>query len=241
MCGRYNLITDALALVEAFQIIGTDLEAVTGCLGDTDMRLYNISPSKPGALPEQLHRAPILRIQDDKLECLHAVWPLVPKWAKGIVPKYATANARAESLATARSYQHAWSHRQRCIVPATGFYEWQVEAEATPKQPYNIHIQGQAVFAMAGLWESSSDGKQTIESFTIITTQANELMARVHNTNFRMPVILSPAMYKSWLIGSDQAAESCLQPYPSNLMSAYKISTRVNNPGFNDPACLQPL
>ena len=246
MCGRYNLITDAQALVDAFQIIGTDLdllglEKLQAEIGGSEIKLYNISPSKPGEAFEKLHKAPIIRLRDDSLECLNAVWPLVPKWAKGIVPKYATANARAESLATANSYKYAWTHRQRCLVPATGFYEWQVEAEGAPKQPYNIQLKQQPIFAMAGLWEYSSDGNHAIESFTIVTTKANPLMARIHNTKFRMPVILSPALYKTWLSGSEKAAESCIQSYPDKQMSAYKISTRVNNPGFSEPECIKPL
>lgn len=235
MCGRYNIITDAQALVDAFQIVSSDLD-----FSAVDTKQYNISPSKVGAAPADMHKAPIIRMYDGKAQCINAVWPLVPQWAKGQIPKYATANARAESMKTANSYKHAWSHQQRCLVPASGFYEWQVQEEG-PKQPYHIQVKGQPVFAMAGLWESSSDGNQTVESFTIVTTDANGLMAEIHNSKQRMPVILSPALYKTWLEGSSTAAESCVKSLPDSQLQAHKISRKVNNPQYNEEDILAPM
>ena len=195
MCGRYNIITNAQGLYDAFKILSSELNF------DFSTVNYNIHPSPPEADESKIVTAPIVRYVSNHYEAIPAVWPLIPKWAKGKVSKYSTANARAETLATTKSYQHAWQSGQRCLVPATGFYEWQVVEGQKHKQPYNIKLKEQSVFAMAGLWETSIDPatNKSIDSFTIITTDANPLMAKIHNTKKRMPVIVDPADYSNWL------------------------------------------
>lgn len=235
MCGRYNIITSAQGLYDAFKILCSDLNF------DFARVNYNIHPSPPGAEGDKVVTAPIIRYVSDRYEAIPAVWPLIPKWAKGKVSKYNTANARAETLATTKSYQHAWNHGQRCLVPATGFYEWQVVEGKKNKQPYNIKIKVAPVFAMAGLWETSTDPdtNQSVDSFTIITTDANLLMAKIHNTKKRMPVIVSPDDYANWLAGKND--ESIITAYPEEKMLAYKVSTAVNNPQFNDESCIKEI
>jgi len=237
MCGRYNIVTNAQALYDAFNIISSELDF---SFFETS---YNLSPSPPGASTDKLTFAPIVRCNHSGCEALPAVWPLIPRWAKGMVSKYSTANAKAETLYSTKSYQYAWQHAHRCLVPATGFYEWQVIEGKKQKQPYNIKLAQQTVFAMAGLWEASTnpETEQTVESFTIITTQANPMMAKIHNTKERMPVIISPENYRAWLNGSADDAESLLKSYPENKMKAYKVSTYVNNPNNNDEKCIQKL
>jgi putative SOS response-associated peptidase YedK len=237
MCGRYNIATSAQGLYDAFRIISGELDF------SFFKANYNVHPSPPGATESQLVQAPIIRSTNSSYEALPAVWPLIPAWAKGMVSKYSTANAKAETLQTTRSYQHAWKHAQRCLVPATGFYEWQVVAGQKHKQPYNIGIARHPIFAMAGLWEESFNPEtaQKIESFTIITTTANPLMATIHNTKERMPVLVAPEQYQLWLRGSSSEAEALLNPYPEAAMTAYKVSTYVNNPHNNDEKCLQKL
>lgn len=237
MCGRYNIITNAQGLYDAFKIISSELDF------NFFEQNYNIHPSPAGAHKEQLVRAPIIRSIDSNCEALPAVWPLIPKWAKGTVSKYSTANAKAETLNSTKSYQHAWKNAQRCLVPATGFYEWQVVAGQKQKQPYNIQLTHYPVFAMAGLWETSlnPETQEAIESFTIITTQANPLMAKIHNTKERMPVIVSPKNYQAWLQGSSAEAASLLKTFPETEMKAYKVSTYVNNPHNNDAKCVSKL
>jgi putative SOS response-associated peptidase YedK len=235
MCGRYNIITSAQGLYDAFKILSGDLNF------DFTTVNYNIHPSPPAADGNKLVTAPIIRFISDNYEAIPAIWPLIPKWAKGKVSKYSTANARAESLATTKSYKQAWENGQRCLVPATGFYEWQVVEGQKNKQPYNITLLDFPVFAMAGLWELSTDSetKHSVNSFTIITTDANPLMARIHNTKKRMPVIVDPSDYANWLNGKND--EKILTAYPEEKMIAYKVSTAVNNPQFNDASCIKAI
>ena len=237
MCGRYNIATNAQGLYDAFKILSSalDFSFVT--------TNYNVHPSPPDANETKLVTAPIIRFVDEKLEALPAVWPLIPKWANGRVTKYSTANAKSETLTTTRSYQGAWKQGHRCLVPATGFYEWQVVEGQRNKQPYNIQITNSPVFAMAGLWEESinPDTQQSVQSFTIITTSANPLMAEIHNTKKRMPVIISPANYSAWLTGNTEEGAELLSPFPAAEMQAYKVSTAVNNPYFNELSCIDKL
>lgn len=237
MCGRYNIVTSAQGLYDAFKIISNELDF------SFFESSYNVHPSPPGASADRLVRAPIIRSSDSSYEALPAVWPLIPKWAKGTVSKYSTANAKAETLDSTKSYQHAWNHAQRCLVPATGFYEWQVVAGEKQKQPYNIQLTQQPIFAMAGLWEASvnPETQQTVESFTIVTTQANPLMAKIHNTKERMPVLVAPKDYLIWLQGSSTDAGRLLKPYSETGMTAYKVATYVNNPHHNDEKCIKEL
>ncbi len=235
MCGRYNIITSAQGLYDAFKILSSELNFEFSTVN------YNIHPSPPDADESKIVTAPIVRYVSDQYEALPAVWPLIPKWAKGKVSKYSTANAKAETLATTKSYQHAWNNGQRCLVPATGFYEWQVVEGQKHKQPYNIKLREQPVFAMAGLWEQSTDPatNKSIDSFTIITTDANPMMAEIHNTKKRMPVIVDPAEYKNWLKG--ESDKDMLTAYPENKMLAYRISTAVNNPNNNSADCIKEI
>ncbi|MGD8571295.1 MAG: SOS response-associated peptidase [Gammaproteobacteria bacterium] len=235
MCGRYNIISSAQALHDAFEIISDDLDFSFVSVN------YNVHPTVAGADKSHWITPPIVRFFDGKYEALAAVWPLVPVWAKGEVPKYSTANAKAENVTKTKSYQHAWKHNQRCLIPATGFYEWQVVEGQKHKQPYNITLKSQTVFAMAGIWEQSANPKtgDKVTSFSILTTHANALMAEIHNTRQRMPVILSPDKYKSWLDVSADEAQFYCQPFPAEQMSAYKVSTHVNNPNNNDKQCIE--
>ncbi|MCI0504895.1 MAG: SOS response-associated peptidase [Gammaproteobacteria bacterium] len=237
MCGRYNIVTSAQGLYDAFKIISSELNF------GFFVSSYNVHPSPPAATADQLVTAPIIRAHNSGYEALPAVWPLIPAWAKGAVTKYSTANAKAETLDSARSYQHAWKHAQRCLIPATGFYEWQVIAGQKQKQPYNIKLARQPVFAMAGLWESTikPENESKIDSFTIITTQANPLMAKIHNTKERMPVIIAPDNYLLWLNGTITEAERLLKPYPETEMTADMVTTYVNNPNNNDEKCIEKI
>jgi putative SOS response-associated peptidase YedK len=151
-------------------------------------------------------------------------------------------NARAETVAEKNSFKSAFRKR-RCLIPADGFYEWRKnEAGSGPKQPYYIKLETYIPYAFAGLWESweGEDGRK-IHSTTIITTEANELVGEIHH---RMPVILSPESYSTWLDTSIQEPEELmglLHPYPSEQMEAYPVSTHVNRPSNDDPECVEPV
>jgi putative SOS response-associated peptidase YedK len=220
MCGRYNLITDAEALVDFFEIEHTlfDLSALEP--------RYNIAPSQD---------VPIVRDTGKGRELVLARWGLVPHWSKDAKPKYSTINARAETVAEKPTYREAF-RRKRCLIPATGFYEWKQTSGG--KSPHHIHIPAQSVFAFAGLWDHWDKEGAGFESCSIIVTSANETMQPIHD---RMPVILNQAQYNIWLAADHfnrAQLESLLVPYTGELKT-YPVRRLVNSPKNDDPRCIE--
>ncbi|MBL6950362.1 MAG: SOS response-associated peptidase [Bacteroidales bacterium] len=145
-------------------------------------------------------------------------------------------NAKAETIDERPAYRNAFKKR-RCLVPADGFYEWKKNGN---KIPYWIILKNGDPFAMAGIWEKwvSSDG-EIIHSFSIITTEPNELMAPIHD---RMPVILLPETEKMWLDDTnEEVLKGLLKPYPADLMRAFPISTLVNSPKNDSQSIIKPI
>lgn len=139
------------------------------------------------------------------------------------------ANARAESVDERPAFRNAFRQR-RCLVPASGFYEWQNIGRT--KQPWYIQPADDALFALAGLvllWQGE-------RSVTLITTAPNELMRGIHD---RMPVLVAPADYGAWLESPDPSA--LLRPYPAGAMHAHKVHPRVNKPANDDPGLVTPF
>lgn len=222
MCGRFALDDDGTAVQAHFELTEKPQLAPR----------YNIAPTQPVAAVGQ--RA------DGERGLTHFTWGLIPSWAKD--PKIGSKmiNARAETAAEKPSFRAAYK-RRRCLVPMTGFYEWQKQADGR-KQPQYIHPAGEGkLFAVAGLWErwQSDDGSEIL-SCTLLTTNPNELLAPIHN---RMPVILDPADYDVWLDVEAPltAVASLLKPYDPDRMAYYPVSTTVNSPRHDDPICIQPL
>jgi putative SOS response-associated peptidase YedK len=175
MCGRFTHMFTWRQLWKLYQS-GTAIPA-------TDLKAsYNVAPSQ---------EVPALRHVDDETEGVMLRWGLVPFFARGVPPKYSTINARVETIETAPSYRGPWKRGQRCMLLASGFYEWHIKEDGT-KQPYYITVADQELFGFAGLWDRSeaADGA-AIESATIITMPANLLMAEIHNGRARMPAILA--------------------------------------------------
>lgn len=201
---------------------------------------YNVAPSQ---------QVPVIRqLNSEGREAILMRWGLIPPWAKGLPQKYSTHIATVERMKSAPFYRNAWRRAQRCLIPANAFYEWQSVPGQNQKQPYYIQITdpdylvGGGQFGFAGLWESSRrDDGEVIESFTIITMPANAFMAEIHNSKKRMPLIVPKEAYQAWLAGSEEQADHCLVPYPDNILEAYPVSTYVNNPGHNEPKCIEPL
>lgn len=191
---------------------------------------YNVAPTTA---------VPVVREREGERTCELIRWGLVPFWAKGIPPKLSTINARVETIATAATYRTPWKRGQRCILPATGFYEWQVRESG--KQPWYIHLANQSVFGLAGLWDASvaADGS-VLESCTIITMPANPFMAEIHNSKARMPAILRREDHDAWLAGDAAAALDCVQPYAESQMLAHTVSTAVNSPRNNLARLIEP-
>ena len=221
MCGRFYLDAPREQLLGHFQLDDTDIPEL--------LPRYNIAPSQDIAAVRQ-------GAGGRELAMLH--WGLIPSWAKGENPPYRMINTRAETVATKPAFRSAFRQR-RCLIPASGFYEWQAGADG--KQPYCIRPADESLFAFAGLWEhwEGKDGK-VVESCTILVTEPNELLAPIHD---RMPVILDPMDYTAWLDPQQDdpvTLSALLQSYPADLMWAYPVSRRVNNPTNNDFACIEP-
>jgi putative SOS response-associated peptidase YedK len=196
---------------------------------------YNIAPTQ---------QVPIMRIENGSPAAAMVRWGLIPSFAHGAPGKFTTINARLETFETAASFRRAWQRGQRCIQPASGFYEWHLDAEGR-KTPYLVTLADQEVFGFAGLWDWSvrEDGV-VIESCTHITMPANELMADIHNGGShpqRMPAILRRADHEAWLEGSPAEARAALAPYPADLMVAHPVSTRVNSVRNNGPDLIEPI
>lgn len=219
MCGRYNLISDADAVVDFFK---------TANRLDIQPR-YNIAPSQD---------APVVRANESGRELALMRWGLVPHWAKDRKFSYHTINARAETVASKPAFREPFRHH-RCLVPATGFYEWKSLVDG--KQPFNIRIGEGKLFAFAGLWDHWDKGAEPpLDSFSIIVTDANEAIKPLHE---RMPVILHPHAYDLWLdpaIQDPARLQPLLRPCPAGWVNAYPVSRRVNSPANDDPACLEP-
>lgn len=164
-------------------------------------------------------------------------WGLVPSWADDLAIGNRMINARAESVAAKPAYRRAFKTR-RCLIAADGFYEWQKTGRQ--KQPYYIRLKSDRPFGFAGLWETWSKGDAPVESCSIITTNANELVMPIHD---RMPVIIPPEAYELWLSPGNQEIEvlqSLLLPYPAAEMTAYPVGTRVNSPAYRGSDCIEP-
>jgi putative SOS response-associated peptidase YedK len=225
MCGRFTLTTPAQRLADQFDISG-ELPDLTPS--------YNIAPTQKIAA--------VAANAEGERKLGRLQWGLVPRWSKDPEIGGKMINARAETVAEKNSFKSAFKKR-RCLVLADGFYEWaRNESGSGPKQPYYIRLETGTPYAFAGLWESweGEDGRK-IHSTTIITTEANELVGETHH---RMPVILSPESYSTWLDTSIQEPEELmglLAPYPSDQMEAYPVSTHVNRPSNDDPECVEPV
>jgi putative SOS response-associated peptidase YedK len=220
MCGRYVLAIDPQLVQQEF-----NLSEVPQFLPR-----FNVAPTQtmPVITNERPDRVSMFR------------WGLIPSWSKDISVGSRMINARADSVDVKPSFRTALKKR-RCIVPATGFYEWRIEADGKGKQPLYIHLADQPLFGLAGLWEfwKSPEGEM-IHTYTIITTDANDFMEQFHN---RMPVILPRDAYSTWLTPDEMpgsAARELLVPY-TGAMTAYEVSKMVNKPAVDAPECIAPL
>ncbi len=187
---------------------------------------YNVAPT---------HEMPIIRRtkEGEGREMAIARWGLIPHWAKDMKSAYSTINARSETAASKPTFREAFKKR-RCCVPADGFYEWQRDGK--DKIPHLIRPRDGGPMAFAGLWSlwTSPDG-EAVQSFTIMTTEPNELMQAIHN---RMPVILGEEARDAWL-DLDADPDEILKPCPSDWLEAYPVDKRVGNVRNNDAGLIE--
>ncbi|MFQ5984755.1 MAG: SOS response-associated peptidase [Alphaproteobacteria bacterium] len=222
MCGRFTLKTPPEEWVKAF-----GLEQRPNL-----PPRYNIAPTQAVA-------AVRVKPGNGARELAALRWGLVPAWAEDPRIGARMINARAESVAAKAAFRAAF-RRRRCLIPSDGFYEWQ--RTRGKRQPFYVRLGAGAVFAFAGLWERwQGAGDEVRESCAIITTEANEVVAPIHD---RMPVILKPDDYGPWLepAGLDrEAGQALLGPYPAQDMVAYPVGLRVNSPKDDDATCIASL
>lgn len=213
MCGRTSLAVAPERLADRF---GVDEPSAA------EPR-YNIAPG-----------AELLTVRNTAPEETSLLtWGLVPNWADDPEDAPAPINARSETLAETRTFTDAYRNR-RCLVLADGFYEW---GGPGGNQPYRIERVDGEPYAYAGLWERWTGDAEERWSCTILTTEANETLAPVHD---RMPVMLRPGEEATWLHGDGpEAWNSVLDPYPDDELRAYPVSTRVNDPANDGPELLE--
>ena len=221
MCGRFALTHTAEELARIFRL---RLQALDYVLS------YNIAPGQEtavvvGGAHEHVPRA--MR------------WGLIPHWADNAGIGSRLINARSETAAEKPSFRTAF-RRRRCVVPASGFYEWKKTPDG--KVPHYIHARNGSVLPFAGLWDRWEQDRDTVvDSFTILTTEANAVLLPVHD---RMPVILEQTGWETWLGTREADAPGLvrlLRPCADDRLEAYPVSRRVNTPANNDPKLILPV
>lgn len=213
MCGRFAIRRPLAEVVEDF---AADL-----VLFDDFHPSYNVAPSQTVAA---------VRLKPKGRELVGLRWGLVPSWSREF-PAAPPINARAETVATKPTFRNAFKSR-RCLWPADGFYEW--KREGKHKVPHFIRLADDNLFSFAGLWETWRGPDGEVQTCAHITTEPNEMLAQLHD---RMPVILRPDQYETWL-DPDAAPDtliSLLRPFPAEEMLTYPVSPRVNSPKNDDP------
>ena len=219
MCGRFVMKETEETVKERFEV-QESLFALRP--------RYNVAPSQTVGV-----------VFDNGVRCLDGFkWGLIPSWSKDPKMGNKMINARGETLAEKPSFRSAFK-RRRCVIPATGFYEWKKEGDQ--RIPTYIHLKDQELFALAGLWEEwQAPDASIVRTFTIITVTANGFMETIHN---RMPAILKPEDEGIWLDPSLQNSnelQALLQPYSEEAMTAHPVSKHVNSPANDDAQCIQP-
>jgi len=232
MCGRYTITGDLAELEKLVRFI---------CKVVDFKPRYNLAPRAI---------APVLIWEGGTVTLKPMRWGLIPSWSKDEAIGDKLTNARADTITEKPSYRRPFE-KQRCLIPADGFYEWQTTPAG--KQPFRFTRKDGGFFCMAGIWEKwirpHREGElglddtgpsidQTVETFTIITTEPNAMVAAVHN---RMPVILSALHYQWWLEPKrfePEFLKTLLRSYPAEDMACCRVSKLVNNVENDRPECL---
>jgi len=216
MCGRYSLEARPDEIADAFAAANEFVFSAR----------YNIAPTQS---------VPVVRVDPEtgrrRVEAIR--WGLTshPGNPRPLI------NARSETVDRKPSFRSAFRSR-RCLVPATGFFEWQKLGDV--KQPFHIQRADRGLFAFAGIWDQAvlGDGS-AIEAFAILTTEPNRIMSPIHN---RMPVILDSEAWSTWLESdTPENLSALLVPAPDEILTATPVGNRVNSAAHDDPACVEPL
>jgi putative SOS response-associated peptidase YedK len=227
MCGRFTMRAPASVIAEQFSLFEVPLLKPR----------FNIAPTQ--AVPVVRMTPHDTRSQNPapQRQFVYLHWGLVPSWAKDPGIGNRMINARAETAAEKPAFRTPL-RRRRCLIVADGFYEWQKSGKL--RLPRFIHRRDDRPFGLAGLWESWEGADHSaLESCTILTTEANDLLRAIHD---RMPVIVAPDDYAQWLDPAVQTPEPILpllRPYPGDDMEMFAVGLRVNSPARDDELCLE--
>lgn len=220
MCGRF--------------LISATPDSVAACFGlavvpELHPR-WNVAPTQS---------APVVRLDASGARRLDPLrWGLVPHWAKDVSIGSRMINARSETAHEKPSFRSLLP-RQRCLVVTDGFYEWKKEGDI--KQPWCIRAADDGVFAFGGLWSTWQGEEGPLETFTILTTRPNRVLAPIHD---RMPVIIQPESFETWLDpanGNIEVLQQLMEPVADDLLHAWPVSRLVNRPANDDPSCIEPV
>ena len=224
MCGRFRLTYSQKLLARQFD---ADLDAALKEFDD--LPRYNIAPTQPVLAIKQGKKRTITKMR----------WGLIPAWAKDERIGNRNINARSETIREVSSFRELVDSR-RCLIPADGFYEWKKSGKM--RQPFCFEVSEGGLFAFAGLWDTwRKPNGETIESCTILTTTANDMVSELHD---RMPVIVPPEKYELWLspdIDDAAAIQEIFKPYDPGAMEQYPVDQRMNNVANDDPASAAPI
>ncbi len=210
MCGRFNLHASPQQLIEVFELLRDP---------PPSPRLFNIAPTLPIVVVRQSDEGRIAELMK---------WGLIPSWAKDPSIAASLINARSETASTKPAFRAAFK-RRRCLLPTTGFYEWD-RSNPKDKRPFLFQRADLQPFGMAGLWEcwQSPDGSE-VQTCSVLTTEANSVVRAIHD---RMPVILPPEHVAAWLEPSCEDIDflqTLMQPLAADLMTSEEVSSTINN------------
>lgn len=215
MCGRYTVKASKDQMEKAFQ--------ASSKLSYQSIENYNAAPSQ---------KLPVICLENDQKIISEMEWGLLPSWVKDKSDFKRPINARCEGILDKNMFRKSFI-QQRCLVPATGFYEW--DPNTKPKQPYYFHLPHRPLFAFAGIWDFWKEkGGPTILSFAILTKEANDTVKDIHS---RMPIIVAAKDYNAWLYNG---GTSIFDEYGPRF-EAYKIDRAVNKPEFNNESLIKAI
>ena len=226
MCGRYSILGEISQILLRFDV-------------DEQLGLEKFSP-RYNVAPTQ--KNPVVFTNEQKKRILMPMrWGLIPRWAKDETIGNRMINARAETVSEKPSFKDSLM-RRRCLIPADGYYEWEKTGKPGKRTPFRIVLKSNELFAFAGLWEVwTNQIGQAIRTYTIITTQADELVGKIHP---RMPIILKPENENVWLdpeLKSLSDLKQALIPLPADLVEMYEVSPLVGNPQNDTEEVIKPI
>lgn len=240
MCGRYTLYTKKDALAKTFgydwsvEETAQELSDLYGSRYEHKQSFdnYNVAPG---------HFMPVVSAPKGERMMSEMKWGLIPTWAKDPKIGYKMINARADGI-TVKPVWRGPIKTKRCLIPSTGFYEWKTRVDDAAKQPYFIRPKKEHLFAFAGVYDEwkGSNG-DPLYTYSIITTEPNKEMSKLH---YRMPVILHPETWDTWLMPStlDRGVlETLLRPYEDNGLEMWEVSRDVNYVSINSEELIKPI